>query len=100
MNMKGAFAGCKWCGGSGCLACPDERAKAEKQAMGPIFTADLDNPDDMKLLNDCLGREALERAFGPDGGGMLEVKRNAAVASLLQVVRGTLDEGDGEAVRT
>ena len=87
MRFKGAFADCSWCGGIGCLACPGEREKAEKKAMEPIFTAEIDNPNDLKLLDEFLGKDALEHAFGPDGDGMREVNRNAAVASFLQAVR-------------
>jgi len=96
--MKGAFAGCKWCDGSGCLACQEERTKAEQRAMEPIFTADTNNPHDMQLCKDLLGRGAIECAFGPDGGGIEEVKRNAAIASFLQAVRVIPDESYGEAV--
>ncbi len=87
MRFKGAFSGCKWCGGNGCLQCDDQREEAEKRAMQPIFTADPDNPDDMALLRKSLGPEAIEHAFGPDGGGIQEIHRNAAIASLIQAVR-------------
>jgi len=91
MQFKGAFAGCKWCSGNGCLQCGPEREKAEARAMEPIFVANTDNPGDMKLLNEFLGKDALEHAFGPDGSGVEEVNRNAAVASFLQVVRKATD---------
>ncbi len=86
-EFKGAYSGCEWCGGNGCLQCPEERKKAEQRAMEPIFTADRNNPDDMALLNEFCGREALGKAFGPDGEGMVEVERNAAIASFKQAVR-------------
>lgn len=28
--LKGAYYGCRWCGGSGCLQCEAEKAKATK----------------------------------------------------------------------
>ena len=28
-GSKGAFGGCKWCGGRGCLQCPSEKLKAD-----------------------------------------------------------------------
>jgi len=43
----------------------------------------------MEALRRVAGREALERAFGPDGGGMAEIEYNAAVESLIQAVRKT-----------
>ncbi len=86
-QLKGAFPGCSWCYGNGCLQCDKEREKSREKAMQPIFSADLDNPDDMALLNETFGVDALGHAFGPDGEGMREVERNAAFASLQQVMR-------------
>ena len=90
---KGAFAGCSWCGGQGCNQCYIEQKKMETAIEAqlknpqPLFTAKLDNPGDMQLMKDYFGREALEQAFGPDGGGMQEIETNAAVASLIQTLR-------------
>ncbi len=86
-QLKGAFPGCKWCYGTGCLQCDKERAKAHEKALQPIFSADLENPDDVALLKETFGVEALDHAFGPDGEGMREVERNAAFASLRQIMR-------------
>ena len=86
-QLKGAFPYCKWCGGSGCMGCDEERRKYEEQRAKPIFSADRDNPEDMEALRRVVGREAIEHAFGPDGGGIAEVEYNAAVESLLQVLR-------------
>lgn len=84
------FRDCKWCYGKGCNQCNEERRKAvaefEKNGFQPIFTAHVDNPDDMRRLKQVLGMEALEHAFGPDGDGMQEIERNAAIASLLQLI--------------
>ena len=90
--MQG-FDGCKWCGGQGCNQCLIERRKLEAEIEAaqlnpqPIFTADINNSDDMELLKDNFGAEALARAFGPGGGGMEEIETNAAVASLVQTLR-------------
>jgi hypothetical protein len=86
-QLKGAFPYCKWCGGSGCMGCDEERRKYQEQRAKPIFSADRDNPDDMEALRRVVGREAIEHAFGPEGGGIAEVEYNAAVESLLQVLR-------------
>ena len=86
-QLKGAFPYCKWCGGTGCMGCDEERRKYEEQRAKPIFTADRNNPEDMAALRRVFGREALEHAFGPDGDGMAEVEYNAAVESLLQALR-------------
>ncbi len=55
--------------------------------MQPIFSADLENPDDVALLKENFGADALNHAFGPEGEGMREIERNAALASLKQVMR-------------
>ena len=94
-QLKGAFPYCKWCGGSGCMGCDEERRKYEEQRAKPIFTADRNDPEDMAALRRVVRREALEHAFGPDGGAMAEVEYNAAVESLLQALRKS-KSGGGE----
>lgn len=99
-QYKGAFGGCSWCRGSGCNQCSherrkhQERIKAQLENPQPIFSADVNDPDDMRLLKNFLGREALEHAFGPDGDGIDEIERNAAVASLCQAIRKQKTEDD------
>lgn len=85
--FKGAFSRCSWCGGRGCNQCPLERQKFEAQLPQPLFTADVNDPGDMELLKEVFGREALEHAFGPDGGGMPEIEQAAAMASFKQMMR-------------
>lgn len=85
------FPGCKWCGGRGCIACEAEEAKYKARRMEPIFTARMDNENDLALLKQFLGRDALERAFGPGGGGIREVELNAAVASFVQALNSAPD---------
>ena len=86
-QLKGAFPHCQWCGGYGCMCCDEERRKYEERRSQPIFTADRNDPADMEALRRVAGREALERAFGPGGGGIDEIEYNAAVESLVQAVR-------------
>lgn len=86
-QLKGAFPHCQWCGGFGCMCCDEERRKYEERRSQPIFTADVSDLADMEALRRVAGREALERAFGPGGGGIDEVEYNAAVESLLQAMR-------------
>ena len=89
------YRNCKWCDGFGvngqaCNQCDSERIKAEadfkKKGPQPIFSADLNNPEDMKKLNQVAGKDALEHAFGPDGDGIHEIEHNAAIASFLQLM--------------
>jgi hypothetical protein len=100
------FSGCKWCGGRGCIACEAEQKKYEARRAQPIFTARVGNEQDMTLMRQFLGREAIEKAFGPNGGGIREVETNAAVASIIQFLndartiedaapRGATQEGEG-----
>ena len=42
----------------------------------PTMTIRFDDPAGMGMLRQTLGREALERAFGPGGGGAEEIARN------------------------
>lgn len=85
-EFKGAFDRCGWCHGRGCLQCPAERKKYEASLHEPIFTADPNDPEDMRRLREVVGRESLEHAFGPDGGGMQEIREKAAIQGLLQAL--------------
>ena len=81
---------CNFCRGKGCIACAGERARIEKEMMKPLFVAKT--PEDLQLLKDAIGREALEKAFRPDPGrsyisGVQEIEQNLAIASLLQYFR-------------
>ena len=67
----------------------EERRKYEERRSQPIFTADRNDPADMQALPRVAGRQALERAFGPGGGGVADIEYNAAVESLIQAVRKT-----------
>lgn len=69
------------------MGCDAEREAAEKRRMEPIFVADQNNPDDMRQMREIFGAEALAKAFGPDGRGMQEIKENAAIGSVIQLLR-------------
>ena len=77
---KQIYRDCKFCGGKGCLACPQEVKKAYKEAFPdgpkPIATIKLDDPKAMERAKKALGKDALEKAFGPDGGGVEEIINN------------------------
>lgn len=86
---QGAFEHCSWCNGRGCNQCQSEREKFLKAMTipQPMFTADVNDPEDMQLLKEVFGRQALEHAFGPDGDGMHEIEQAAAIASFKQAMR-------------
>ena len=88
-TYKGAFAQCSWCNGRGCNQCHLERKKYEENFKNPqpIFSADINDPQDIQLLKEVFGRDALEHAFGPDGGGMQQIEEAAAIASFKQAMR-------------
>ncbi len=102
-QLKGAFAGCSWCYGRGCLQCDIEREKAIEARQQPILSVtfeEMDDPTLGPLIKDAIGREAIERAFGPGGDGIAEVERNCAMVSLVQAIRKSTktssSSGDGE----
>ncbi len=101
-RMKGAFPGCTWCHGNGCMCCDSEREKAYQRSREPILSVthkELDDPTLGPLIKDAIGAEALQKAFGPDGGGIDDVKFNCAVVSLVQLMRkhnGEAADGDVE----
>ncbi len=86
-----AYASCKWCDGRGCNQCNYERKKDkekwEKEGPQPIFTAKLDNPDDMAALKRVCGGEVLEEAFGEGGEGIRRIELQGAIESMLQLLR-------------
>lgn len=76
---------CDWCQGRGCVACAAKRKALDEEyarqfpnGPEPIFTARRDNPEEMEALKRIVGREAVEKAFGPGGGGIAEIEANAA----------------------
>ncbi len=87
--FKGAFHGCSWCNGRGCNQCHLERKKVEDgiTTPQPLFSANVNDPGDMELLKEVFGRESIEHAFGPDGGGMQEIEQAAAMARFKQLMR-------------
>lgn len=87
-----AYSNCRWCRGRGCLACAQQEEAARVQAAKPIFTADLDKPEEVEQLQKVFGAEALIKAFGPDGGGLREVEMNAAIAMLVRAIRTQTEE--------
>jgi hypothetical protein len=81
---------CQWCGGSsafydkGCVSCFNAREQRKRDLDAeykrqfpdgpkPFFTADMDKPEEMEQLKTIFHREAIEKAFGPGGGGVEEV---------------------------
>ncbi|MCJ7483899.1 MAG: hypothetical protein MUO31_13150 [Thermodesulfovibrionales bacterium] len=80
------YEGCKWCCGEGCNQCKIELEKAKKEPE-PIMTINMNDPDEVKFARGYIGREAMENAFGPGGGGIQEIERNAAIFELIKVLR-------------
>lgn len=61
----------------GCAGCDAEADRAYKQEFPdgpqPIATFNRDDPNDMAKLKDVFGAESLNKAFGPEGGGVSEL---------------------------
>lgn len=90
------YVPCAFCGGGseclgfgGCMACFSARQKKKKEldeeykrqfpdGPKPFFTAKLDDPEQVEQAKRVIGREALEKAFGPGGGGIEEITQKAA----------------------
>lgn len=64
-----------------------EYARQFPNGPEPMLVVRRDNPEDMELLKKVFHREAIEKAFGPGGGGMEEIERNAAEARAVQAAR-------------
>ena len=75
--VPGKYRDCRFCGGRGCPGCDAEADRDYKRAFPngpqPIATFKLDDADDMAKAKQCIGREAIEKAFGEGGGGMTEL---------------------------
>lgn len=82
-----AYQNCKFCLGRGCLACDGEREKDRELATEPLFVADPNDPCDMALLENAIGAEAIDRAYGPDGRGAKELWTNLIVAAMIKAER-------------
>lgn len=68
---------CRWCEGRGCLYCQPPAALPELPE--PLFSVSAlpdEDPGGWRILRDVFGREAMDKAFGPGGGGMEEVLAN------------------------
>jgi hypothetical protein len=76
------YCDCRWCGGQGCLYCEAEADKAYKAAFPdgpkPIATFDMTTPTGVETARKAIGRDAIVKAFGPDGGGVAEIIANCA----------------------
>jgi len=82
---NGVYRDCKWCRGKGCLSCPAEADKEYKRQFPdgpqPIATFNTDDPEDVERMRNVIGIEALQKAFGPGGGGISEIIENAKKAN-------------------
>jgi hypothetical protein len=85
------YRDCPWCHGRGCLQCKIEADKEyERQFPNgpqPIATFDITTPEGVEKARQAIGVEALEHAFGPDGGGVREIIRNCEKAAAEEVAK-------------
>lgn len=81
---KQVYRDCRWCKGRRCIYCKSEADKAYKaefpDGLKPIATFPA-TPEGMEAARAVVGREAIEKAFGPDGGGVAEIFHNIAEQS-------------------
>lgn len=87
-EKRGIYRDCKWCGGRGCVYCPGEAEAEYKRQFPdgpkPLATFSTDDPADMEKAKDCIGGPAINKAFGPDGRGILDIIENLRKAGKLQ----------------
>jgi hypothetical protein len=79
------YRDCRWCQGRGCLYCASEAAKAYKAEFpdGPELIASFPNtPEGFAAARNVIGADAIRKAFGPGGGGVAEIIKNAEDAGL------------------
>ena len=82
MAMKGAYRGCPWCGGTGCIQCPSEAEKAQAARFEPIAEFDTTTKDGVEAAKRAIGAKAMKHAFGPGGNGVREIKVNCLIEKL------------------
>jgi len=81
------------------MMCDAEREKAIEARRQPILSVtyeEMQDPTLGRLIKDAIGREALERAFGPGGGGMAEIEENCAIVSFVQAMRKATSRSEGD----
>ncbi len=75
---NGRYRDCRWCGGKGCVSCKiecdKEYARQFPNGPGPLLV--LTTPEEIVAARSVIGVEAIEKAFGPNGGGMQEIVSN------------------------
>lgn len=97
MMGAGAFRGCKFCGGRGCLACPGERAKHDADADDRpelIATFDPEDEKDMAAFYECYGPESIEGAFRRPDGSIDQEGGTRIIVEKLRRIRPSVLEVD------
>jgi len=74
------YRDCRFCQGRGCLYCEAEANAEYKRQFpdGPKPIATFKTPEELEAARHVIGREAIEKAFGPGGGGIGEIVANIA----------------------
>ena len=78
--VREIYRDCKWCQGAGCLFCNQEADKAYQRQFpdGPqlLATFDMTTESGRQAARNAIGVEAIQKAFGDDGGGVEEIAEN------------------------
>jgi hypothetical protein len=59
-----------------------------------MFTARIDNPEEMAELKEIFSVPALNKAFGPEGEGIVEIERKSVMSMLRRELRKAFDSGE------
>lgn len=82
-----AYRNCRFCNGSGCIACPGESDREYKKQFPdgpvPLATFKLDDPEDMETARQTIGGLAMKHAYGEGGRGLAEIIENLKKAGKL-----------------
>lgn len=82
--VRRVYRDCRFCNGRGCVACEGEAERAYKLAFpdGPKPVATFETtPEGLRFANVTIGAEAIDKAFGPGGGGVAEILHNCRKAA-------------------
>lgn len=84
---RGIYRDCRWCGGKGCLSCPEEADKEYKRQFPdgpqPIASFDLTSATGREAATRALSAEAIESALS-EGGPAELIARVTAIAKEIE----------------
>lgn len=98
--MPRDFVSCRWCDSRGCAACANARAQRKREldeeyarqfpnGPQPMFSLPMETDEQIATARRVIGREVIEKAFGPNGRGVEEIIENAEREGIPTNPKGT-----------